>query len=340
MPILVSVTVALRDKEALWGLSHVVAAINEFIGVDYLGVIKRMILGWCEWSLANGHMNASRRQQLFECLPYLAKYDAIDTRVLDACFREMDWKRVDFKLLDRIGSAGNPNLIEWLLNHLSVPQRLIVDIGARNGREFHALSVLHPDGLPHRMLISFRLNLFTRIDPKYHVRCAATVIGPKTELTEESMEIEWAILWTTVLMSMDYFIAKFEASPSKYVLTSFSADHACVIGHLPLLRWLYSLGVECTQSGIDVAAKAGHVDVMKWLYDRGGRPTHYAIEYAAAEGELEAAEWLFDSGLVDKSAFLTAREYAADREQDEILALMEGNKALVLGLRNTRTRRA
>lgn len=69
-------------------------------------------------------------------------------------------------------------------------------------------------------------------------------------------------------------------------------NNAASAGHLPLVRYLSSLGCHATVVAIDSAAKNGHLHVVKWLCNNRVEGFSKAINYAAANKRFDIVEFL------------------------------------------------
>jgi len=69
-------------------------------------------------------------------------------------------------------------------------------------------------------------------------------------------------------------------------------DWAARYGHLDVVRYLHSIGKDCTTKAMDNTAWGGHFDVVNYLHFIGKDCTEQAMDWAAGDGNLEVLEYL------------------------------------------------
>jgi len=69
-------------------------------------------------------------------------------------------------------------------------------------------------------------------------------------------------------------------------------DMAARYGNLNIVRYLHSIGKDCTKNAMDSAAMYGHLEVVKYLHSIGEECTTDAIDWAATYGHLDVVEYL------------------------------------------------
>jgi hypothetical protein len=63
-------------------------------------------------------------------------------------------------------------------------------------------------------------------------------------------------------------------------------------GHLEVVKYLHSIGKECTTSAMDWASKNGHLEVVKYIHSIGKGCTVLAMDWSSRNGHLDVVEYL------------------------------------------------
>ena len=64
------------------------------------------------------------------------------------------------------------------------------------------------------------------------------------------------------------------------------------IEYLEVVKYLHSIGAECSKYVMDYASLNGHLEIVKYLHSIGAECSKYAMEYASLNGHLEVVKYL------------------------------------------------
>ena len=77
------------------------------------------------------------------------------------------------------------------------------------------------------------------------------------------------------------------------LFTTWAMDWASLYGHLNVLKFLHSIGANCTHKAMNFASMNGHLKIVKWLNEnRIEVGTKDALEEAFFNGHLEVIKYL------------------------------------------------
>ncbi len=75
-------------------------------------------------------------------------------------------------------------------------------------------------------------------------------------------------------------------------ISKLNIDLAAKNGDIELVKFLHSIGAECTTYAMDVASQNGHLEVVKFLHSIGAKCTRWAMNMACIYGHLEVIKFL------------------------------------------------
>ena len=84
-----------------------------------------------------------------------------------------------------------------------------------------------------------------------------------------------------------------------------SIDNASREGHLEVVKYLHSIGKECTTNAMDYASSRGHIEVVQYLHSIGKECTTRAIDFAGRNGHLEVVKYLHSIGKKFTMAYVS-----------------------------------
>ena len=73
-------------------------------------------------------------------------------------------------------------------------------------------------------------------------------------------------------------------------------DEAASNGHLDVVKFLHSIGKDCTTNAMDDASNYGHIEIVKFLHSIGKDCTTKAMDWASENGHLEVVKFLHSIG--------------------------------------------
>ena len=78
----------------------------------------------------------------------------------------------------------------------------------------------------------------------------------------------------------------------KYTKINITMDRASENGYLEVIKYLHSIGKECTDNAMDFASENGYLEVIKYLHSIGKVCTTYAMDWASRNDHLEVVKYL------------------------------------------------
>jgi ankyrin repeat protein len=93
-------------------------------------------------------------------------------------------------------------------------------------------------------------------------------------------------------------------------------DWAAEKGHLEVVKYLHSIGKDCTTRGTTLAAADGHLEVLKYLHEIGKEFTTSAMDVACQYGRLEIVKYLHSIG---EDCTMYGRDYATLNGHREVV---------------------
>ena len=90
-------------------------------------------------------------------------------------------------------------------------------------------------------------------------------------------------------------VVKFLHSIGKDCTTN-AMDDASNYGHIEIVKFLHSIGKDCTTKAMDWASKNGHLEIVKYLHSIGKEYTEWAMDWASENGHLEVVKFLHSIG--------------------------------------------
>jgi ankyrin repeat protein len=67
---------------------------------------------------------------------------------------------------------------------------------------------------------------------------------------------------------------------------------ACKNGHLEVVKYLHSVGKDCTTDDMDWASSNGHIEIVRFLHSINAKCTTYAMILASENGHLNVVTFL------------------------------------------------
>lgn len=69
-------------------------------------------------------------------------------------------------------------------------------------------------------------------------------------------------------------------------------NNACYIGNFELVKYLHSIGIECSDDAMDISIENGHISIVEFLHSIGEDYSYDAIYYACKYGYYDIVQFL------------------------------------------------